>query len=76
MLVPENFSDLPASSLPSTVLESAALYCAFSCDLEEVPRTASTFEDAVWLHKVFDEIEQSNSDGDTLQVEPAVGSKH
>jgi predicted dehydrogenase len=45
---------LPASNLPSAVLELAELYHAYAQDVAEGTHAAASFEDAVRMHKLLD----------------------
>ena len=54
---------LPTSDLPSAVLELAHLYEAFARDIATGSRTAPTFDDAVWLHRLIDHFETSSRQG-------------
>ena len=51
MPVPASYGRIPASDLPSAVLELAELYAAFSQDATSGDKTAPTFEDAIVLHE-------------------------
>jgi predicted dehydrogenase len=59
---------LPPSELPSAVLELAHLYAAFARDLATGSRTAPTFDDAVWLHGLFDSFDISSRQGARVTV--------
>ena len=61
--VPGPGHGLPVSDLPSAVLELAHLYVAFARDLAAGTRTAPTFDDALWLHGLFDRFDASSSQG-------------
>ena len=61
--VPAPGTGLPASDLPSAVLELAHLYAAFARDLATGSQTAPTFDDAVWLHGLFDRFDASSRQG-------------
>jgi predicted dehydrogenase len=52
--VPENYQRLPASSLPSAVLELAELYHVYAQDVAEGTHAAATFNDALRLHQLLD----------------------
>lgn len=52
--LPENYLRLPASSLPSAVLELAELYYVYAQDVAEGTHAAATFEDALRLHRLLD----------------------
>lgn len=51
--VPECYLRLPASNLPSAVLELAELYHAYAQDVAEGTHAAASFEDAVRMHKLL-----------------------
>ena len=61
--VPSPGTGLPESDLPSAVLELAHLYAAFARDLATGSQTAPTFDDAVWLHGLFDSFDASSRQG-------------
>ena len=61
--VPSPGAGLPESDLPSAVLELAHLYAAFARDLATGSQTAPTFDDAVWLHGLFDRFDASSRQG-------------
>jgi predicted dehydrogenase len=63
MPVPVSYDWLPASNLPSAVLELANLYAAFAKDVATGSSTAPSFEDAVWLHRLFDAFAMSSIEG-------------
>jgi predicted dehydrogenase len=69
MPVPDSYDWLPPSGLPSAVLELANLYAAFAKDGETGSHTAPSFEDAVWLHRLFDNFEKSSVEGKRVNVE-------
>ncbi|MCY0853771.1 Gfo/Idh/MocA family protein [Cupriavidus sp. D39] len=52
--VPENYQRLPASNLPSSVLELAELYWAYADDVANGTHTAPTFVDAVRMHRLLE----------------------
>ena len=60
---PSPGTGLPESDLPSAVLELAHLYAAFARDLATGSQTAPTFDDAVWLHGLFDSFDASSRQG-------------
>jgi hypothetical protein len=62
-------SDGTESGLPSAVLELANLYVAFARDGVDGTQEAPSFDDAVWLHHLFDRIAQSSRDGERQTVE-------
>jgi predicted dehydrogenase len=51
---PAAYDTLPPSNLPSAVLELAQLYAAFADDVSTGSHTASTFADAVRMHRLLD----------------------
>ena len=59
---------LPSSNLPSAVLELAHLYAAVARDLTTGSQTAPTFDDAVWLHGLFDLFDISSRRGIRVTV--------
>jgi len=52
--LPECYQRLPASSLPSAILELAELYHVYAQDVVEGTHAAATFEDALRLHRLLD----------------------
>ena len=52
---PETYDWLPASTLPSSVLELANLYVAHARDVAEGTQSAPTFADAVRMHHILDQ---------------------
>jgi predicted dehydrogenase len=52
--LPECYQRLPASSLPSAVLELAELYHVYAQDVAEGTHAAATFKDALRLHQLLD----------------------
>lgn len=52
--LPDSYQRLPASELPSAVLELAELYHVFAQDLADGTHAAATFEDAVRMHRLLD----------------------
>jgi predicted dehydrogenase len=69
MTVPASYDWLPPSGLPSAVLELANLYAAFAKDVATGSHTAPSFEDAVWLHRLFDSFETSSVEGKRVHVD-------
>jgi predicted dehydrogenase len=67
--IPPCYNWLPDSGLPSAVLELANLYAAFARDVAEGTGTVPSFGDAVWLHRLFDQIEASTKSGERQGVE-------
>jgi predicted dehydrogenase len=59
LAVPERYHRLPASPLPSSVLELAELYRAHADDIAHGTQTAPTFADAVRMHRLIDEAQAS-----------------
>ena len=66
--VPVSYNGLPASDLPPAVLELAELYAAHARDVAEGTHDAPSFEDAVWLHDLFELFEASSRDGRRMAV--------
>jgi predicted dehydrogenase len=60
--IPASYDWLPPSGLPSAVLELANLYAAFARDPIAGTHDAPDFDDAVWLHRLFDLMETSSRD--------------
>lgn len=52
--VPDRYQRLPASTLPSAVLELAELYYVYAQDVAEGTHAAATFDDALRLHRLLD----------------------
>jgi predicted dehydrogenase len=69
LVVPESYNWLPPSGLPSAVLELANLYAAFAHDDKQSAHRTPSFEDALWLHRLFDGFEVSNDAGKRVNVE-------
>ena len=63
MPVPASYDWMPASELPSAVLELGQLYAAHAHDVSEGTHIAPTFEDALRLHKLFDAMSLSTTTG-------------
>jgi hypothetical protein len=70
--IPERYQDLPASKLDASVLDLAYLYAAYANDRETGSLTASTFADALTMHKLIDLISEAASSG--RQKELAISS--
>jgi predicted dehydrogenase len=68
--VPAGYDWMPPSGLASSVIELGQLYAAFARDLEDGTRTAPTFEDGVWLHRLFDGMAASSETGARVAVGP------
>jgi predicted dehydrogenase len=66
--VPESYNWLPASELPSDVLELANLYVAYARDISAGTRLAPTFADAVRIHTIIDLIEHSSKTGSRVDI--------
>jgi hypothetical protein len=66
--IPAEYNWLPASDLPSAVLELANLYVAFARDLAAGTQTAPTFDDAVWMHRLIELFETSSRTGGRVAV--------
>lgn len=67
LAVPQSYNGLPPSDLPSAVLELAHLYAGFATG-DNGPDRAPSFEDALWLHRLFDDFASSNDDGKRVAV--------
>ncbi len=63
-----SYSWLPPAYWPSSVLELANLYVSCARDGGGGTQMAPTFDDAVWLHHLFDAVEESSRDGKRVQV--------
>jgi predicted dehydrogenase len=68
LAVPERYHRLPASTLPSSVLELAELYHAYAHDVEHGAHTAPTFADAVRMHRFIDEAQASYATRHFIEV--------
>jgi hypothetical protein len=66
--IPAEYNWIPASDLPSAVLELANLYVAFARDLATGTQTAPTFDDAVWMHRLIELFETSSRMGARVAV--------
>jgi predicted dehydrogenase len=66
--IPAEYNWLPASDLPSAVLELANLYVASARDLATGTQTAPTFDDAVWMHRLIELFETSSRTGGRVAV--------
>ncbi len=60
---PAGYDTLPASELPSAVLELAHLYAAFADDVSTGRHAASTFADAIRMHRLLDAALESSESG-------------
>jgi predicted dehydrogenase len=60
---PPGFDTLPSSELPSAVLELAHLYAAFADDVNTGRHAASTFADAIRMHRLLDAALESSETG-------------
>jgi len=63
MPVPASYDELPASGLPSAVLELAHLYDAYANDVAHGTHTTPGFEDAIRMHDLLETAEQSSTEG-------------
>ena len=68
LTIPAAYNWLPACDLPSSVLELANLYAAFARDLREGSRTAPSFEDGVWMHRLLDAAATSSDGGKRVDL--------
>ena len=66
--VPGPGTGLPASNLPSAVLELAHLYSAIASDRATGSQTAPSFDDAVWLHRLLEGVDTSARGGIQVAV--------
>ncbi|MBV6826025.1 Gfo/Idh/MocA family protein [Pseudomonas sp. PD9R] len=64
--LPETYQRLPASSLPSAVLELAELYHVYAQDVADGTRGAATFEDALRMHRLLDAAKRTTDMAHTL----------
>ncbi|WP_298691942.1 Gfo/Idh/MocA family oxidoreductase [uncultured Sphingomonas sp.] len=69
LAIPASYDWLPESGLPSAVLELANLYVVLARDGVDGTQEAPSFDDAVWLHHLFDRIAQSSREGERQTVE-------
>jgi predicted dehydrogenase len=69
LVIPASYDWLPKSGLPSAVLELANLYVAFARDETESTCDTPTFDDAVWLHRLFDEFARLSNVGE-IKLQP------
>lgn len=67
--VPTDYLRLPASNLPSAVLELGELYYAFAQDAADGTHCAATFEDAVRMHRFIDAASQSSETGQRVYLD-------
>lgn len=67
--VPADYLRLPASNLPSAVLELGELYYTFAQDLTDGTHCAATFEDAVRMHRFLDAASQSSETGQRVYLD-------
>lgn len=72
--VPGHYDSLPASELPSAVLELAHLYAAFAHDVAHGNHTAPNFVDAVRMHELIEAAERSSAEGVTVRMTAAASS--
>lgn len=68
MPVPAQYDTLPASDLPSAVLELAHLYAAYAHDVSAGTQLAPTFRDAIRMHDLIETAERSSAAGVRLSV--------
>ncbi|WP_310700181.1 Gfo/Idh/MocA family oxidoreductase [Paraburkholderia sp. USG1] len=61
--VPDAYNQLPPSELPSSVLELAELYAAYSNDVRDGTKTAPDFSDAVRMHELINAAVTSSETG-------------
>jgi predicted dehydrogenase len=66
--VPAPYDRVPASDLPSAVLELAQLYSAYADDLRTGSETAPTFHDAIRMHKFINAAVESSDVGRHIEL--------
>jgi predicted dehydrogenase len=67
--VPASYLRLPASNLPSAVLELGELYYAYAQDLADGTHGAATFADAVRMHRFLDAAKASSDSGQRIYLD-------
>ncbi|XUW93791.1 Gfo/Idh/MocA family oxidoreductase (plasmid) [Burkholderia sp. M6-3] len=67
--VPAWYDRLPASDLPSAVLELAQLYAAYADDLRTGSHIAPTFDDAIRMHKLINAAAKSSDAGRHIEFD-------
>jgi predicted dehydrogenase len=67
--VPADYLRLPASQLPSAVLELGELYYAYAQDVADGTHSAATFEDAVRMHRFLDAASSSSASGQRVYLD-------
>lgn len=67
--VPAHYLRLPASDLPSAVLELAELYYAFAQDVADGTHCAATFKGAVRMHQFLDAARQTSETGQRAELD-------
>ena len=68
LAVPGDYDWLPASNLPSSVLELGNLFAALARDLQSGGQEAPSFADGVRMHRLMDGIVQSSAAGRQVAV--------
>jgi predicted dehydrogenase len=63
LTIPAEYEWLPASELGSSVLELAHLYAAHARDVATGSTLAPTFEDAITMHELMEQIIESDKSG-------------
>jgi predicted dehydrogenase len=71
--VPDQYQWLPPGQLGSSVLELAHLYAAHARDVSTGSSLAPSFEDALDMHRLIDQIKQSSASG--TRVDLHVGAR-
>lgn len=66
--VPPSYQRLPPSDLPSAVLELAELYAAYADDVHTGSRNATTFGDAVRMHRLIADALEFSRSGERVNV--------
>jgi predicted dehydrogenase len=67
--IPLQYDRLPASNLPSAVLELAELYAAYADDVRTGSADTPTFADAVRLHRLIDAATRSTDEGREIALD-------
>jgi predicted dehydrogenase len=66
--IPASYDGLPPSDLPSAVLELAHLYAAYADGSTDGAIAASTFEDAIRMHRLLDAFKSSAESGERVDA--------
>ncbi|MGY4929146.1 Gfo/Idh/MocA family protein [Streptomyces sp. 900105755] len=68
LVLPRAFRPVHTPGLPSSVAELAGLYAGFAQDVSEGTSTAPTFDDAVWLHRFLQALQESSQSGQRVSA--------